>query len=118
MVEQVKLALSQSLPLIHGSGGTGVGGYEPLKQVEAPYLKSAPLKGYTLVLDLDETLVHYYENSKGEGNFRVRPGCESFLKEMAKFYELVIFTAAMQDYADWVLNQLDPQKWIAHRLYR
>ena len=56
-----------------------------------------------LVLDLDETLVHYYEVG-GEGMFRVRPGCDKFLKEMSEIYEVVIFTAAMQDYADWVLD--------------
>ncbi len=49
---------------------------------------------YTLVLDLDETLVHYYEHN-GEGKFRIRPGCEKFLKEMSELYEVVIFTAAM-----------------------
>jgi len=43
---------------------------------------------------MDETLIHYYEN-KGDGNFRIRPGCEKFLKEMAEIYEVVIFTAAM-----------------------
>jgi CTD small phosphatase-like protein 2 len=30
----------------------------------------------------------------------------------------VIFTAAMQDYADWVLDQLDPERYISYRLYR
>jgi TFIIF-interacting CTD phosphatase-like protein len=33
---------------------------------------------------------------------------------MAKYYELVIFTAAMQDYADWVLNDLDKGKLIEY----
>ena len=37
---------------------------------------------------------------------------------MAVAYEIVIFTAAMQDYADWVLDQLDIGPWITHRLYR
>jgi CTD small phosphatase-like protein 2 len=37
---------------------------------------------------------------------------------MSQIYEVVIFTAAMQDYADWVLDQLDPEKFISHRLYR
>ena len=37
---------------------------------------------------------------------------------MSKIYEVVIFTAAMQDYADWVLDQLDTGNWIKHRLYR
>jgi CTD small phosphatase-like protein 2 len=34
----------------------------------------------------------------------MRPYVMSFLKEMAKHYEVVVFTAAMQDYADWILN--------------
>jgi CTD small phosphatase-like protein 2 len=37
---------------------------------------------------------------------------------MNKYYELVIFTAAMQDYADWVLDNLDTNKIISYRLYR
>ena len=52
------------------------------------------------------------------GHFLVRPGAEKFVKEMAQIYEVVIFTAAMQDYADWVLDQLDPQGYIKYRLYR
>lgn len=51
---------------------------------------------YCLVLDLDETLVHYFEVGS-EGTFLVRPGCDQFLTEMAEIYEVVIFTAAMQD---------------------
>jgi TFIIF-interacting CTD phosphatase-like protein len=49
-----------------------------------------------LVLDLDETLVHYFENGS-QGMFNVRPGVDEFLTEMNKHYEVVIFTAAMQD---------------------
>ena len=37
---------------------------------------------------------------------------------MSKYYEIVIFTAALQDYADWVLDQLDTKKKIKYRLYR
>lgn len=53
-----------------------------------------------------------------EGYFLIRPGAREFLDQMSKIYEIVIFTAAMQDYADWVLDQLDIGKWITHRLYR
>lgn len=55
------------------------------------------------MLDLDETLIHYIEYSQGPngestgGNFLVRPGAQEFLAEMAQYFEIVIFTAAMQD---------------------
>ncbi len=48
----------------------------------------------------------------------VRPGVDNFLTEMNKFYELVIFTAALQDYANWVLDEIDKQGRVKHRLYR
>ena len=94
-IEDLKVAAKAMLPPLYGVGGTAIGGYEPLPVVEPPYLPAAKDPNcYTLVLDLDETLVHYYEVN-GEGSFRIRPGCEKFLKEMAEMYEVVIFTAAM-----------------------
>jgi Dullard-like phosphatase family protein len=73
---------------------------------------------YTLVLDLDETLVHYFEN-EGLGSYDIRPGMHEFLERMNSLgYEVVIFTAATQDYADWVIDQIDPGRLIHHRLYR
>ncbi|CAD8047361.1 unnamed protein product [Paramecium sonneborni] len=78
---------------------------------QIPYLSKT--NKYTLILDLDETLVHYQE-----GQFLVRPYAQQFLKEMSKFYEIVIFTAAQQDYADFILDLIDEDKVISHRLYR
>jgi len=73
---------------------------------------------YTLVLDLDETLVHYYEED-GMGNFDIRPGMHEFVQRMHSLgYEVVVFTAATQDYADWVMDQIDPDGFIHYRLYR
>jgi CTD small phosphatase-like protein 2 len=88
-----------------------------LPSVHAPFLPTLKSQTFTLVLDLDETLVHYFEVG-GEGNFLRRPGCEQFLEDASKYFEIVIFTAALQDYADWVLDQLDPSGCISHRLYR
>ncbi len=48
----------------------------------------------------------------------VRPGAEDFLKEMSQHYELVVFTAALKEYADWVLNEIDPSGQVKYRLYR
>ena len=42
-----------------------------------------------------------------------------FLDRMSKKFELVIFTASRQDYADIIINKIDPEnKFISHRLYR
>ena len=48
----------------------------------------------------------------------MRPYCHDFLEEMSKYYELVIFTAAVKDYADSILDTIDHKNWISHRLYR
>lgn len=78
----------------------------------------SPPKRYTLVLDLDETLVHFQEQKNGKNQFLIRPYAQYFLKEMSKWYEIVIFTAALKDYADFILDRLDTHGWISYRLYR
>ena len=87
--------------------------------VPSPFLPSLKnIIKYTLVLDLDETLVHYFYTPSG-GTFLIRPFCYHFLYEMSKLFEIVIFTAAMKDYADSILDVLDPEKkYIKFRLYR
>lgn len=73
---------------------------------------------YTLVLDLDETLIHYEENMDGTSQFLIRPYAQHFLREISKHYEIIIFTAGLKDYADFILDRLDTEKSISHRLYR
>ena len=48
----------------------------------------------------------------------MRPGCVAFIETMAKYYEIVIFTAALQEYADQVIDQIDVGNNIKYRLYR
>ncbi|KAM3133252.1 hypothetical protein pb186bvf_014680 [Paramecium bursaria] len=72
---------------------------------------------YTLVIDLDETLVHFSDDGK-QKSILIRPYVDLFINEMANYYELVIFTAGLQQYADWVVDQLDPLRLIKYRLYR
>lgn len=71
----------------------------------------------TLVLDLDETLVHFEDNPSG-GEFLVRPYASEFLEHMSRVFEIVIFTAALKEYADWIIDRIDLTGWISHRLYR
>ena len=48
----------------------------------------------------------------------MRPYAEAFLEEMSKYYEVVIFTAAMPDYANFILDLIDKKKVISYKLYR
>ena len=83
-----------------------------------PFLgKKNPKFKYTLVLDLDETIVHYikYKNSE---YIQVRPYLDDFIKELSQFYEIIIFTASYKNYADLAINGIDPEKKIRYRLYR
>ena len=83
-----------------------------------PFLKPiSPKYKYTLVLDLDETLIHYISDNDS-AYIQIRPGAEEFLKDLSKYYEIVIFTAALQTYADLVIDGIDPDGVISDRLYR
>ena len=88
-------------------------------KVKPPFLPPLDTKKYTytLVVDLDETLVHYIEE-ENRAFVQVRPYADYFLTEMGKYFEIVIFTAAAEDYADIVLNELDKNNVINFKLYR
>ena len=73
------------------------------------------------MLDLDETLIHFKPQNNGEdgGTLRVRPGIYEFLDEVGKYYELIVFTTATQDYADVLIDAVEEDKiYFEHRLYR
>ena len=73
---------------------------------------------YTLVLDMDETLIHFFFTHIN-GMFFVRPFCFDFLNELNDLYEIITFTAGTKEYADMILNQLDINNNIfKYRLYR
>lgn len=49
----------------------------------------------------------------------IRPGIAVTLEELIKYYNLVIFTASDQHYADSILSHIDPMKsYFKFRLYR
>jgi len=88
----------------------------------------------TLVLDLDETLVHcsvepsaaadlvfpvQFNGIEYQVHVQKRPHLEFFLQQAAKNFEVVVFTASQQVYADKLLDIIDPQhELIKHRLFR
>ena len=83
--------------------------------IKTPYITTKMQKNFCLVLDLDETITH----NTPANYFLVRPGTINFLTEISKYYEIIIFTSANQNYADNILNRLDPEKkFISYRFYK
>lgn len=92
----------------------------------------------TLVLDLDETLIHsLFRTSVGYGQGHMievkllnnhtltllsvlkRPYCHEFLDAVSQWYNLVVYTASVQSYADPVIDWLEKdRKYFSRRFYR
>ncbi|MCJ1470279.1 Nuclear envelope morphology protein 1 [Pseudocyphellaria aurata] len=113
-----------------------------------PALRSSPKLGQkTLVIDLDETLIHSLakggrmssghmvevklNTTVGFGGTTLgpqhpilyyvhkRPHCDDFLRKVCKWYNLVVFTASVQEYADPVIDWLEQErKYFSGRYYR
>jgi len=105
------------------------------KKLELYKTVSTPtnLKRKTLILDLDETLVHSTIKAVTHHHITVdvlidgmtctfyvikRPHVDLFLKKVAEWFDLIIFTASMQQYADPLIDQLDTNKLVKGRLFR
>ena len=96
----------------------GWGGEHELK---VPYLTNKPKKKFTLVLDLDETLICFIPNPNEEskGTLKFRPGLIDFLKAVREKYEVITFTSATQEYADPIEDAIEQNnKYFDVRLYR
>ncbi|KAL8727401.1 MAG: hypothetical protein Q9166_006073 [cf. Caloplaca sp. 2 TL-2023] len=108
---------------------------------------SSKITQKTLVIDLDETLIHSLAKggrmssghmvevklnaTVGYGGATLgpqhpilyyvhkRPHCDDFLRKVCKWYDLVVFTASVQEYADPVIDWLEQErKYFSRRYYR
>ncbi|KAF8413617.1 hypothetical protein HHK36_001609 [Tetracentron sinense] len=91
-------------------------------------------KSITVVLDLDETLVHSTLERCDDADFtfpvffnmkehtvyvRQRPYLQTFLERVSEMFEIFVFTASQSTYAEQLVNILDPdRKLISQRAYR
>lgn len=118
---------------------------QPSYTFSQPNFSAPPQK--TLVLDLDETLIHSQarggrmstghmvevkiNSPVGAGgqvlapqvpilyHVHKRPYCDEFLRKVSKWYNLVAFTASVQEYADPVIDWLElERKYFSARYYR
>ena len=73
---------------------------------------------YTLIINLDENIVHYVEEEE-KSYVKVRFNTDNFLKNLSKFYEIIFFTSLNKDYADIIIDNIDTEKkYVNFRLYR
>ncbi|KAH6655485.1 NLI interacting factor-like phosphatase-domain-containing protein [Truncatella angustata] len=116
--------------------------YIPIEAPDPTHLK-------TLILDLDETLIHSMSKGGRMGSGHMievrlnttyvgagghqtlgpqhpilyyvhkRPHCDEFLRKISKWFNLVVFTASVQEYADPVIDWLESErKYFTARYYR
>jgi TFIIF-interacting CTD phosphatase-like protein len=91
-----------------------------VQEVTEPFLPPKKIddkRDYCLVLDLDETLVHFCEDNN-EAYVKVRMGAEHFITVLSQYCEIVIFTASTKYYCDIVIDGLDCKNLIDYKLYR
>ena len=75
-----------------------------------PYLHSPRLKPFTLVLDLNETLISFRQTNYTQGILRLRPFLIEFLEEISNYYELILFTASTEYFARPIIEAIEGNK--------
>eukprot|EP01062_Namystynia_karyoxenos_P018958 TRINITY_DN1708_c0_g1_i1.p1 TRINITY_DN1708_c0_g1~~TRINITY_DN1708_c0_g1_i1.p1 ORF type:complete len:292 (+),score=81.80 TRINITY_DN1708_c0_g1_i1:109-876(+) len=111
----------------------------PVNAQELPAMLPQPLKEHDgkicMVLDVDETLVHssfkpvampslilpvHIDGQTYQVYVLKRPFVDDFLRVVGRLFEPVVFTASLSNYADPLMDRLDPGRQVLgeHRLFR
>ncbi|PIN01979.1 TFIIF-interacting CTD phosphatase, including NLI-interacting factor [Handroanthus impetiginosus] len=91
---------------------------EPTSDKLLPDLHPLEQHVFTLVLDLNETLIYSdWKRERGWRSFK-RPGVDAFLEHLAQFYEIVVYSDQLSMYVDPVVERLDTKHCIRYRLSR
>ncbi|KAJ1960583.1 mitochondrial inner membrane protein required for protein import [Dipsacomyces acuminosporus] len=73
---------------------------------------------YTLVLNLDDMLIHMDWSKEYGWRIAKRPGLDHFLAYMASMFEVVIFSTQPSHSGMIVMERLDPLEYAPYRLYK
>ena len=85
--------------------------------IEAPFIKKENDKKFSLVIDLDETLIHNLNLPFGY-YFLVRPGVFELFETIDQLYEIIIFTASHKKYAYSIINKIDYKNYVDYILHK
>lgn len=73
---------------------------------------------YTLVISLEDLLVHNEWSREHGWRLAKRPGADYFLHYLSQYYELVLFTSVPFGIAEPLVRKLDPYRFIMWPLFR
>lgn len=73
---------------------------------------------YTLVLSMEDLIVHSEWSREHGWRVAKRPGVDYFIRYLSQYYEIVLFTSVPSMMADQVLRKLDPFRIIRWPLFR
>ena len=92
--------------------------YKKNKEIP-PFLKYKNQKKYTLVLDLEDTLISVKLINDGKILIRPRPGLISFLTGVKPYYEIISFSKLSRNYSSIIIDQIEEnRKLFDYNLYR
>lgn len=93
---------------------------EPPFEDLLPPLPPAPYqRPLTLVVTLEDFLVHSEWSQKHGWRTAKRPGCDYFLGYLSQYYEIVLFSSNYMMYAEKIAEKLDPiHAFVSYNLFK
>ena len=84
-----------------------------------PFLKNKNQKKYTLILDLEDTLINITITNDKKIIIQPRPGLISFLTGVKPFYEIIAFSKLSKNYSESIIRLIEGNKKLFdYNLYR
>ena len=92
-----------------------------INKMNTPYIENKNKKKFSLVISLDETLIHFKEDEidNNKGVIQLRPGIVEFFDSIKPYYEIIVFSSGNKKYNDLIINSVDEiNRYIDYSLWR
>ena len=91
--------------------------YESDFETEIPFIEEKSNKKYSLIFNLNETIIHTMNLPFGD-YFFVRPGFFDLVKKIHDIYEIIIFTSENKNAVYDTIKKIDYKNYIDYILYK